>query len=70
VDKLNTLKGGKRINAMPQSEQYVLRIGCTIYLLTQGRLVNLGCTKHLDEAVVSLRELRLDRPGCTSNASA
>src|SRR4030095_9583337 len=43
VDKLNTLKGVKKINVKPQYDKYVLPNGRTIYLLAEGRLVNLGC---------------------------
>jgi adenosylhomocysteinase len=55
VDKLNTLKSVKRINVKPQYVKYVLPNGRTIYLLAEGRLVNLGCA-------IRLRKLRRDRP--------
>jgi adenosylhomocysteinase len=37
VDKLNTLKGVKKINVKPQYDKYVLPNGRTIYLLAEGR---------------------------------
>ena len=47
VDKLNTLKGVKKISVKPQYDKYVMPNGRTIYLLAEGRLVNLGCaTDH------------------------
>ena len=39
----NTLKGVKKINVKPQYDKYALPNGRTIYLLAEGRLVNLGC---------------------------
>ncbi len=42
MDKLNTLKGVKKINVKPLYDKYVLPNGRTIYLLAEGRLVNLG----------------------------
>jgi adenosylhomocysteinase len=53
VDKLNTLKGVKRINVKPQYDQYVLPNGRTIYLLAEGRLVNLGCATGHPSFVMS-----------------
>ena len=55
VDKLNTLRGVKRINVKPHYDKYVLPNGRTIYLLAEGRLVNLGYA-------IRLRTLRRDRP--------
>lgn len=43
MDKVNTLKAVKKINAKPQYDKYVLPNGRTIYLLAEGRLANLGC---------------------------
>ena len=53
VDKLNTLKGVKRINVKPQYDKYVLPNGRTIYLLAEGRLVNLGCATGHPSFVMS-----------------
>jgi len=53
VDRLNTLKGVKRINVKPQYDKYVLPNGRTIYLLAEGRLVNLGCATGHPSFVMS-----------------
>src|SRR5438034_6923618 len=53
VDKLNTLKGVKKINVKPQYDQYILPNGRTIYLLAEGRLVNLGCATGHPSCVMS-----------------
>ena len=53
VDKLNTLKGVKRINVKPQYDKYVLPNGKMIYLLAEGRLVNLGCATGHQSFVMS-----------------
>jgi len=43
VDRLNTKKGVKRVNIKPQVDKYIFPDGHSIYLLAEGRLVNLGC---------------------------
>jgi adenosylhomocysteinase len=53
VDRLNALKGVKRINVKPQYDKYVLPNGRTIYLLAEGRLVNLGCATGHPSFVMS-----------------
>jgi adenosylhomocysteinase len=53
VDRLNNLKGVKRINVKPQYDKYVLPNGRTIYLLAEGRLVNLGCATGHPSFVMS-----------------
>jgi adenosylhomocysteinase len=53
VDKLNALKGVKKINVKPQYDKYVLPTGRTIYLLAEGRLVNLGCATGHPSFVMS-----------------
>ena len=53
VDRLNTLKGVKRINVKPQYDKYALPNGRTIYLLAEGRLVNLGCATGHPSFVMS-----------------
>jgi adenosylhomocysteinase len=50
---LNTLKGVKKINVKPQYDKYVLPNGRTIYLLAEGRLVNLGCATGHPSFVMS-----------------
>jgi adenosylhomocysteinase len=53
VDKLNTLKGVNKINVKPQYDKYVLPNGRTVYLLAEGRLVNLGCATGHPSFVMS-----------------
>ena len=43
VDNLNNAPGVERINIKPQVDKYVFPDGHSIYLLAEGRLVNLGC---------------------------
>lgn len=43
VDKLNAYPGIKLINIKPQVDKYLFPDGHCIYLLAEGRLVNLGC---------------------------
>ncbi len=53
VERLNTLKGVKRINVKPQYDAYTLPNGRTIYMLAEGRLVNLGCATGHPSFVMS-----------------
>src|SRR5258708_14868754 len=47
VDRLNNAKGVRKLNIKPQVDKYTFSDGHSIYLLAQGRLVNLGCpTRH------------------------
>jgi len=43
VDRLNNAKGVTKVNIKPQVDRYDLPGGHGIYLLAEGRLVNLGC---------------------------
>ena len=43
VDKLNNAPGVEKINIKPQVDKYIFPDGHNIYLLAEGRLVNLGC---------------------------
>jgi len=43
VDALENLSGVKKLNIKPQVDKYTLPSGNSIYLLAEGRLVNLGC---------------------------
>jgi len=43
VDRLNSWPGIKKINIKPQVDKYVYPDGHAIFLLAEGRLVNLGC---------------------------
>lgn len=43
VDELNNHKGIRKINIKPQVDKYLFRDGHAIFILAEGRLVNLGC---------------------------
>jgi len=53
VDKLNAYKGIKKINIKPQVDKYIFPDGHSIYLLAEGRLVNLGCATGHPSFVMS-----------------
>jgi adenosylhomocysteinase len=53
VDRLKTHPGVKRENIKPQYDAYRLPNGNTIYLLAEGRLVNLGCATGHPSFVMS-----------------
>ncbi len=53
VDKLNTYKGIKLVNIKPQVDKYIFPEGHSIYLLAEGRLVNLGCATGHPSFVMS-----------------
>ncbi len=53
VDKLNTFPGIRRINIKPQVDKYVFPDGHAIFLLAEGRLVNLGCATGHPSFVMS-----------------
>ncbi len=53
VDKLNALKGIKKINIKPQVDKYIFPDGHSIFLLAEGRLVNLGCATGHPSFVMS-----------------
>ena len=53
VDRLNTASGVKRINIKPQVDQYTFEDGHSIFLLAEGRLVNLGCATGHPSFVMS-----------------
>ena len=52
VNKLNT-SDAKRVTVKPQYDQYTFPKGNTIYLLAEGRLVNLGCATGHPSFVMS-----------------
>jgi len=52
VDRLNT-SGAKRTNVKPQYDLYTFPNGNSIYLLAEGRLVNLGCATGHPSFVMS-----------------
>jgi adenosylhomocysteinase len=53
VDKLNNLKGIRIINIKPQVDKYVFPDGHSVFLLAEGRLVNLGCATGHPSFVMS-----------------
>lgn len=53
VDKLNNFPGIKKINVKPQVDQYSFPNGPTIFMLAEGRLVNLGCATGHPSFVMS-----------------
>ncbi len=53
VDRLNNAKGVKRTNIKPQVDKYTFPNGNSIYLLAEGRLVNLGCATGHPSFVMS-----------------
>ncbi len=53
VDSLNDLKGIKMINIKPQVDKYVFADGHAIFILAEGRLVNLGCATGHPSFVMS-----------------
>ena len=53
VDALNALKGVEKINIKPQVDKYVFGNGNAIFLLAEGRLVNLGCATGHPSFVMS-----------------
>jgi adenosylhomocysteinase len=53
VEKLNNYAGIKRVNIKPQVDKYIFPDGHCIYLLAEGRLVNLGCATGHPSFVMS-----------------
>jgi len=53
VDALNSHKGVRRINIKPQVDKYIFPDGHAIFLLAEGRLVNLGCATGHPSFVMS-----------------
>ena len=53
VQKLNDATDIKKINIKPQTDKYVMPNGNEIYLLAEGRLVNLGCATGHPSFVMS-----------------
>ena len=53
VDRLNNAKGVTKINIKPQVDRYDLPGDRSIYLLAEGRLVNLGCAEGHPSFVMS-----------------
>ncbi|MBV9658726.1 MAG: adenosylhomocysteinase [Verrucomicrobia bacterium] len=53
VDQLNNYKGIARVNIKPQVDKYIFPEGHEIFLLAEGRLVNLGCATGHPSFVMS-----------------
>jgi adenosylhomocysteinase len=53
MDRLNNAKGVKKLNIKPQYDKYTFPNGKCIYLLAEGRLVNLGCATGHPSFVMS-----------------
>jgi len=53
VDLLNEYPGVKKLNIKPQVDQYTFATGNCIFLLAEGRLVNLGCANGHPSFVMS-----------------
>jgi len=53
MDRLNTLSGVKKLNIKPQVDFYTFDDGHGIFILAEGRLVNLGCATGHPSFVMS-----------------
>jgi adenosylhomocysteinase len=53
VDKLNSEPGVKKVNIKPQVDKYIFPDGHAIFMLAEGRLVNLGCATGHPSFVMS-----------------
>jgi adenosylhomocysteinase len=53
VDRLNKAPGVKKLNIKPQVDKYTFATGNSIYMLAEGRLVNLGCATGHPSFVMS-----------------
>ena len=53
VDKLEQIEGIRKLNIKPQVDRYTFPTGNSIYMLAEGRLVNLGCATGHPSFVMS-----------------
>jgi len=53
VEKMNDLEGIRKINIKPQVDKYIFPDGHAIFMLAEGRLVNLGCATGHPSFVMS-----------------
>jgi adenosylhomocysteinase len=53
VDKLNVMPGVQKIEIKPQVDKYIFPDGHAIFMLAEGRLVNLGCATGHPSFVMS-----------------
>jgi adenosylhomocysteinase len=53
VEKLNRMQGITKVNIKPQVDKYIFPNGNEIYMLAEGRLMNLGCATGHPSFVMS-----------------
>ncbi len=53
MDQLNNAEGVKKVNIKPQVDKYIFPDGHEIFILAEGRLVNLGCATGHPSFVMS-----------------
>src|SRR2546425_456058 len=53
MDRLNAAKGVKKLNIKPQYDKYTFPDGRSLFILAEGRLVNLGCATGHPSFVMS-----------------
>ena len=53
IDKLEQIEGIQKLNIKPQVDRYTFPAGNSIYMLAEGRLVNLGCATGHPSFVMS-----------------
>jgi adenosylhomocysteinase len=53
MDQLNSAKGVTKLNIKPQVDKYTFPSGNSIFVLAEGRLVNLGCATGHPSFVMS-----------------
>lgn len=53
MEKLDSAKGVKKVNIKPQVDKYIFPGGNEIYILAEGRLMNLGCATGHPSFVMS-----------------
>jgi adenosylhomocysteinase len=53
VDNLNSMEQVRKINIKPQVDKYLFPDGHSIFMLAEGRLVNLGCATGHPSFVMS-----------------
>ena len=53
VDSLDVFPGVRKVNIKPQVDKYIFPSGNTLFLLAEGRLVNLGCATGHPSFVMS-----------------
>ncbi len=53
VDLLNAMSGVEKLNIKPQVDKYIFEDGHAIFMLAEGRLVNLGCATGHPSFVMS-----------------